>query len=72
VMWGRMRFGGGGIYVGGKDTFVSELTGNYSITAEVGPSVAKAGGGGRVARIVVQLGAAAPPVQSNQLARSGG
>lgn len=35
----RMSFGSNGIYVGGKDTFISELTGNWSVKGEVFPQV---------------------------------
>lgn len=34
-----MSFGSNGIYVGGKDTFISELSGNWSVKGEVFPQV---------------------------------
>ena len=59
----RMSFGGNGIFVGGKDTFVSELTGTFSVTGELAAS-SVTGASGPVARITVLLGserAAQPP-----------
>jgi hypothetical protein len=38
-----MSFGSNGIYVGGKDTFISELSGNWSVKGEVFPQVRSAG-----------------------------
>ncbi len=35
----RMSFGSNGIYVGGKDTFISELTGSWAVKAAVFPQV---------------------------------
>lgn len=34
-----MSFGSNGIYVGGKDTFISELSGNWNVKGEVFPQV---------------------------------
>lgn len=51
----RVSFGSNGIYVGGKDTFLSELSGNFSITGELAP-VSVTGAPGPVGRITVQLG----------------
>ena len=57
----RVSFGSNGIYVGGKDTFLSELSGNFSMTGEMAP-VSVTGAPGPVARITVQLGSAASTV----------
>lgn len=38
-----MSFGSNGIYVGGKDTFISELSGNWSVKGEVFPQVSPTG-----------------------------
>lgn len=53
----RVSFGSNGIYVGGKDTFLSELSGRFSVTGEMAP-VGVTGAPGPVARITVQLGSA--------------
>ena len=38
----RMSFGSNGIYVGGKDTFISELTGNWNVKGAVFAQVSRA------------------------------
>ncbi len=54
-----MAFGSNGIYVGGKDTFISELSGNWAVHGELaGASVT--GAPGPVGRITVELGSAPP------------
>jgi len=55
----RMAFGSNGIYVGGKDTFISELSGNWAVHGELaGASVT--GAPGTVGRITVELGSTPP------------
>ena len=54
-----MAFGSNGIYVGGKDTFISELSGNWAVHGDLaGASIT--GAPGPVGRITVELGSAPP------------
>jgi hypothetical protein len=39
LLFCSMSFGSSGIYVGGKDTFISELSGNWNVKGEVFPQV---------------------------------
>lgn len=49
-------FGGRGIYFGGKDVLLSELSGAFAITAETGPADKQ--GVFKSARVTVQFGGA--------------
>ena len=55
----RMAFGSNGIYVGGKDTFISELSGNWAVHGELA-AISVTGAPGPVGRITVELGSAPP------------
>ena len=55
----RMAFGSNGIYVGGKDTFISELSGNWAVHGELA-AMSVTGAPGRIGRITVELGSAPP------------
>ena len=54
-----MAFGSNGIYVGGKDTFISELSGNWAVHGELAAG-SITGAPGQVGRITVELGSAPP------------
>ena len=55
----RMAFGSNGIYVGGKDTFISELSGNWAVHGELA-GISVTGAPGPIGRITVELGSAPP------------
>ena len=55
----RFALGSSGIYFGGKDILISELSGSFSLTAEPGSAAGK--GGGKVARVTLCVGY--PPAQ---------
>ena len=57
--WRRMAFGSNGIYVGGKDTFISELSGNWAVHGELA-AISVTGAPGPIGRITVELGSAPP------------
>lgn len=54
-------FGSNGIYIGGKDVFLSEISGRFSLTTDSaeGPK-----GKGKLGRLVLQIGTATPSSQS--------
>ena len=49
----RFAFGGSGVFFGGKDVFISEVTGGFSVTAD-GHGTNK--DGVQTARLIVQVG----------------
>lgn len=59
----RFAFGGRGIYFGGKDVMVSEISGNFAVSAET--VSAEKSGALPTARITFQIGGA-PPAASHR------
>lgn len=51
--------GSNGIYFGGKDFMLSELSGSFGLSAEVVPSTVKGEEGQRVARLSMRVGSSA-------------
>ena len=51
--------GSNGIYFGGKDFMLSELSGSFALSAEVVPSTVKGEEGQHVARLSMRVGSSA-------------
>ena len=51
--------GSNGIYFGGKDFMLSELSGSFGLSAEVVPSTVKGEEGQNVARLSMRVGSSA-------------